>query len=255
MRSIHSTLRNVFRWSSARAACARASIASTIACALICLVASCSHPVREPTLISELPVEALAPMDAYRIAPGDELEISFFHTPELNAVVIVRPDGKIGLPLAQGVQAAGASPEELAQTLRALYARELREPEVAVNVRTFSDQLVHVGGEVGAPGVVPLVGRLTVLDAVLQAGGTLPRAKRDEILLLRRKSDGGHFVIPIDLAAVIDGRRPEDNLALRAFDAVIVPPSGVANVNTFVDLYIRQNLPIDFGVGLRPDGL
>ena len=97
----------------------------------------------KPTEIGELtPEQRDGPAD-YRIAPGDELEIAFFHTPELNTSVIVRPDGKIGLPLAQGLEAAGRTPEELATTLRRIYQAELLDPDVAVNVRTFSAYQIH----------------------------------------------------------------------------------------------------------------
>ena len=209
----------------------------------------------KPTEIGELtPEQRDGPAD-YRIAPGDELEIAFFHTPELNTSVIVRPDGKIGLPLAQGLEAAGRTPEELATTLRRIYQAELLEPDVAVNVRTFSAYQIHVGGEVEEPGMFPLVGQITVLDAIFQAGGYNSRSRLDGVLLLRRDAAGSTLTIPINIEEAITGEDPAQNLALLPYDIVLVPPSAVANLNTWIEHYIRLNLPIDFGAGIRLDDL
>ena len=189
------------------------------------------------------------------ISPGDELEISFFHTPELNTSVIVRPDGKIGLPLAQGLQAANRTPEDLALSLRRIYQAELLDPDVAVNVRTFSAYRIHVGGEVEEPGLFPLIGSITILDAIFQAGGYNTRARLDGVLLLRRDPAGGRLTIPVNIKEAISGKDPSQNLTLLPSDIVLVPPSAVANLNTWIDHYIRLNLPIDFGAGLRVDDL
>src|SRR5262245_49330612 len=107
----------------------------------------------------------------YRIGPGDELEVKFFYTPELTTVAVVRADGSINLPLVGDVKVAESTPRELAARLQAEYLKHLQRPEVAINVRTFASQRVFVGGQVGRPGMQPLVGRVSVLQAVLAADG------------------------------------------------------------------------------------
>ncbi len=222
--------------------------------ALLAFLPGCSA-VKNPTAIADLNPGLLNGPRDYRLAPGDEIEIAFFHTPELNTTVVVRPDGKIGLPLAQGVEAAGRTPEELSKEIRRLYAVELIDPDVAVIVRSFTAYQIHVGGEVKEPGMFQLTGELRVLEAIIQAGGQLTRGRMSEVLVIRRLPLGGHVVIPVDLVKVMNGVDPGQNLALLPYDAVLVPPTAIANVNTWVDHYIRQNLPIDAGVGFRPSGI
>jgi protein involved in polysaccharide export with SLBB domain len=191
-------------------------------------------------------------LEPYRIQPGDELEIRFFHTPELNVIVPVRPDGFLSLPLAHEVRAAGRTPEELRRELIERCATELAEPELAVIVRSFSGYLVHVGGEVAKPGVLQLSGPRTVLEAVLEAGGLLPSASPADVLVVRRTEGGGHELVQADLEAVLGGRDGRGNFALRPFDVVYVPTSAIADVNRWVELYIRKNIPITFTYRLNP---
>ena len=108
----------------------------------------------------------------------------------------------------------------------------------------------HVGGQVERPGVFPLTGKITVLDSVFEAGGYLPRARLNEVLIIRKNPyvDEPYLVIPVNIETILDGTDVEQNIPLLPYDAVYVPSSPIANVNSWVDLYIRQNLPFDFGI-------
>lgn len=203
--------------------------------------------------------------------PGDELEVRFFHTPELNIITPVRPDGRISLPLAQGVVAAGKSPEQLAIELKERYVDELLDPRITVIVRSFGGRKVHVGGEVNQPGVLSLAGPMTVLDAITESGGMRDSACAEQVLVLRPRARGRvrsirttaprqaepytpsqpYTVLIVDLAAVLNGSDTRQNIALRPFDAVYVPKSPIANVNKWIDQYIRRNIP--FTVSVRPE--
>jgi polysaccharide export outer membrane protein len=185
----------------------------------------------------------------YRLQPGDELDIRFYYNPELNTSVLIRPDGRISLPLANEVQAAGQTPAQLSQRLRSAYEKELRRPELTVIVRSFNSQKVFVGGEVASPGVIQALGPLTVLQSVTQAGGFKETARLNEVLVIRRDpSQPDPIVIPVDIASVVDGTQTNQDIALMPFDVVYVPKSPIANVNKFVDQYIRQNIPFGFGL-------
>ncbi len=131
----------------------------------------------------------------YRIQPGDEMDIKFFFNPELSEAVIVRPDGKISLPLVDDVQAAGLTPSELDALLTQAYARELRKPMITVIVKTFTGQRVYVGGEVGKPGVFELTAGMTALRAVFAAEGFLDTAKPEAVIVIR---NGTYFHKPIN---------------------------------------------------------
>lgn len=217
--------------------------------ALFALGFGCSSAAKQPTAISELPPEARTPAVEYVIQPGDEIELVFRHTPELNVILAVRPDGGIAAPIVHDVRAAGKTVEELREELTTAFATELRDPDVAVVLRTFAGHQVHVGGEVGTPGVFPMVRPTTVLEAVFAAGGFLPSARLDETLLMRQ-TESSYAVVPLNLAAAIDGSDPGQNLRLLPYDVVFVPRSNIANVNLWMDQYIRQNIPINFTVRL-----
>jgi protein involved in polysaccharide export with SLBB domain len=217
-----------------------------LAGAALVLLGGClgHHPKLGP-----MPGPALVPVVAsepYRIQPGDELEIRFFHTPEQNVTLPVRPDGFIALPLAYEVRAAGRTVEELRLELVDRCSRELASPEIAVIVRNISGYQVHVGGEVDKPGVLELTGPRTVLEAVFAAGGFLPTASLADVIVVRRIETGGYELVAADLDKVLDGKDARGNLALRPFDVVYVPRSPIADVNRWMDLYIRQNIPITF---------
>ena len=227
---------------------ARVTVAALLGCAG--LLQGCGPVAMNPTLIQEVIAGPSATPPRYIIGPGDELEVVFFHTPERNLLMPVRPDGYISVPLGHDVRAAGRTPEELRAMLTWAFARELESPDIAVVIRTFAAYKVHIGGEVKNPGVYPFNGSMTVLDALLLAGVITRTARLDELLVIRPDAATRSYkVIPVNMKKVFDGTDTRQNIALGPFDAVFVPTSHIADVNTWVDLYIRQNIPID--VGLR----
>lgn len=177
----------------------------------------------------------------YVLQSGDDLSIKVFHVPELEQAVRIRPDGKISLQVLNDIQAEGLTPNALAQELTTRYAEFFKEPKVAVIVTSFAGQKVFVGGEVGQPTVLPLVGNMTALTAVIQAGGFRPTARKSEVIVVRNDGQGGRLV------QVLNMNNPKDvtaaSLRLQPFDVVYVPQSRISKVDQFVDQYIRQVLP------------
>jgi len=212
-------------------------------------VSACGTSVKNPTPVETVQAaSANATPAQYLLFPGDELEIRFYYNPELNTAVVVRPDGKISLPLADEVQAAGLTVPALTQALRERFARELRRPDLTVIVRSFNAHRVFVGGEVGSPGVIQTVAPLTVLQSVYQAGGFRETARPEEVIVIRRTPGSTNpTVIPIDVTAVLDGSRVDQDIPLMPYDVVYVPKSPISNVNKFIDQYIRQNIPVGLG--------
>lgn len=196
--------------------------------------------------LPELGDDPTAPVfSAYRIQPGDQLDIRFFDTPELDELITVRPDGRIGLRLLdEAVEASGRTPEELEADLRAAYAGELRAPEIDVVVRAFAGQKVYVGGEVRKPGIVAIDGDTTVLQAIILAGGMTELADEKEVLVIRKGREGQPTPHRARLAA---GRRNvgHGGPRLAATDVVYVPRSRIADANRFVEQYIRGLLMFD----------
>lgn len=196
--------------------------------------------------------EAEKPL-AYRIAPGDQLDIKFFFNPELNETVTVRPDGMISLQLIDEIQAAGLQPVELDHKLTELYSRELRKPVLTVIVRSFTRQRIYVGGEVNTPGLVELPAGMTVLQSIFQSGGFMETAEPAETLIIRKGENDRPVPLRIDLAAVMNAGGGSD-FQLQPDDIVFVPKSAIANANKFVEQYISGLLMFrgwSFGISYR----
>lgn len=196
---------------------------------------------------------ALAARPDYRISRGDELNLRFYFTPELNTTALVRSDGRISLPLLGEVSVEGLTVADLAALVERLLSPQVKRAQVAINVQGTSTQRVFVGGEVGKPGMQPLGGPLTALQAVMVAEGMKDTAAPDQVLVLRRTASGGRQVMKADLHAVMTGAKPDDDIVLQPFDVVVVPRSGIADVGRWVDLYIRRVLPISMGFNYTID--
>jgi protein involved in polysaccharide export with SLBB domain len=221
-----------------------------VGCIAVISLGGCRPVVQRPTaLTAGVLYPPASGSSEYKIGFGDELEIKFFYTPELTTVAVVRPDGRINLPLIGDIVAARRSPVELGTQIRAAYASQVQRPDVTVNVRTFMTQRVFVGGEVTHPGVQALVGPLTVLGAIMTAEGFKDDARTSEVVIIRRDDEGRQArVYAVNLDRAISGIDPYQDLALQPADIVVVPRSGIGDVNVWVDQYIRKNLPLNFNV-------
>lgn len=214
---------------------------------LIGMLAACATPEGRPLT----PEFAVRPVQTeYRIHPGDVIDLKFFYNPELNETILVRPDGRISLQLASEVVAAGLTCEDLRKSLVSRYGKEINKPEVAVIVRSFSGQRVYVDGEVFRPGMLPLSGPVTLHQAIAAAGGFLPTAKRTDVIIIR-DVEGRHVPLKVNMEEA--AKEHGQPVFLAPFDIVYVPRSAVGEVNKFVDLYLRRNIPIGAGVGFGWD--
>jgi polysaccharide export outer membrane protein len=184
----------------------------------------------------------------YRIQVGDQLEIKFFYSPELNEQVTVRPDGRISLQLIPELVVTDLTVSKLTSELTERYAADLNQPRVTVIVREYGSQRVFVDGEVGRPGIVPILGQMTALQAISQAGGMKDTARTTEVIVIRRGAASTPVAFRVDLKRARDGRDLAQDVSLAPLDIVYVPRSRVANVNSWLDKYIRQNIPIPFGL-------
>ncbi len=194
------------------------------------------------------PATQAGPTGDYVLQRGDELEIKVFNLPELTESLRIRPDGKISLQVLNDVTAAGLTTAELRTLLTNEYAKEYRNPRVAVIVKSFSNQNIYVGGEVGQPGVMPLRGDLTALAAILQAGGIKETARTNNIILLRNSGAAGKpQVIKIGLNDILKNSKPD--VRLQPFDVVYVPKSTIAKADQFMRQYVRDLLPISVNAG------
>jgi polysaccharide export outer membrane protein len=157
----------------------------------------------------------------YRIGREDVLEVVVWHEPELTRVVPVRPDGRISLPLAGEVEAAGRTPTELQTKVSQALQPYIRDGKVAVVVREINGTRFFVLGEVTKPGGFPLRGPMSVVQAIALAGGRTEFAK-DELVWLRQGTGGKTERVPLSFRELVKGE-VAGALWLRPGDVLYVP--------------------------------
>lgn len=158
----------------------------------------------------------------YVIGVDDRLGISFWRDTDLSADVVVRPDGRITLPLLNDVQASGLTPDQLRERLQQVAAQFLDEPNATVIVKEIHSRRAFITGSVEKPGMYPLNNPMTVMQLIASAGGLREFVSGKNIVILRREGDQ-EVRLAFDYQAVLKGRSPQQNIELRSGDTVIVP--------------------------------
>jgi polysaccharide biosynthesis/export protein len=217
----------------------------TLAC-LLGLLTGCSSNndqiTSKPDAIqaaSATPTFAPKPTQEYRIQAGDQLEIKFYHNPELNDTFTVRPDGNISLLYIGDVSAAGSTPADLSRIINQKYAGELRKPSANVALKTFTMQRVFIGGEVQKQGAVPLTQGMNAMQAIFEAGGFKETATAETVLVIRRGSDNKPVPASLNLR---NGNTFDLAFQLQPQDIVYVPRSKIANADKFMKEHVRDLL-------------
>ena len=161
----------------------------------------------------------------YIIGPDDVLTIFFWHEKELSGDFVVRPDGRISLPLLNDVQAAGLTPELLRQKLAGSATKYLQDPTVTVIVKTVNSKKVFITGQVKTPGSYQLGNGLTVIQLIAMAGGLLEFADQENIVVMRaeKRPDGQPWSFHVNYAEVMKRKNPKQNIDLKPGDTVLVP--------------------------------
>lgn len=171
---------------------------------------------------SKEPKQEMAADPSYIIGPMDVLEIQVWKEPDFSRQVLVRPDGKITLPLIGDILASGMN----TMGLKALLSEKLEDfvskPEVTVIVLESRSKNFYIIGKITRPGTYPLNPDMTVLQAISVAGGLAEWADKDSIRIIRR-SGGKEEILPFDYNKVITGKKLEQNILLKPNDTIIVP--------------------------------
>lgn len=196
-----------------------------------------------PVVLAALSAAPLLAQSAdYRIGQGDILTISVWAQPELSGQFKVDGSGALALPLIGSVPAAGRSVADILTDVRTRLADGyVNNPQVAVSVAEFKSQRVYVVGEVRTPGVVPLSGALTLIEALTRVGSFTDYAG-GELLVVRPPADrpatagpilpnepGAQEVLRVDVQT-LQSRGPSQNIELRDGDTVVVPRAEVVYI-------------------------
>lgn len=191
---------------------------------------------------------------AYRISPGDVLDVAPLTAPELARTVTVQPDGRITLPLVPPIMVADRSTQQAEYALAEAYSAQLVRPDVSVSVKQASPLKVFVGGEVDKPGVYDMPGDIDALQAVIMAGGFKTSARKSEVVVIRRGNNGQPMMRTANLNQSLYQPLGSESVPLRRYDVIYVPRSTIANVGLFVQQYLRDAIPLSFSYSLNGGG-
>lgn len=185
---------------------------------MACLIVPAAHAAETQPAKS-------AVTDDYVIGPGDEVQVYVWQNPELTLTVPVRPDGKISTPLVEDMVAIGKTPSILARDIEGVLSEFVKTPRVNVIVTnpTSVFSQVRVVGQVREQQAVPYREGMTVMDAVLAAGGLAEFAAPNRSKLIRTEN-GKEVQIPVRVKRLFDGDMKQ-NLKLRPGDVLVIPQS------------------------------
>ena len=160
----------------------------------------------------------------YRLGPEDVISVAVFQQEKYSRPNIkIPPSGRIYLALIpEGIFVNGKTPDEVAELIKKRYDEYIIEPQVTVSLDQAGSYRYSVVGDVAVPGIKLMTRRLSVSEAVAEAGGVLATGARSKVFVLRKQQDGTLKPIPVNLTAVYKGQAP-DSTYLNPGDQVIVP--------------------------------
>ena len=148
----------------------------------------------------------------YRLGPTDVISVTVFGAPELDREASIDAAGRFSLPLLGSVAAAGKTTQELAQDIeQRLRGEYLTKPSVTVNVKEAKSRVVTIDGEVREPGVYPVMGRMTLQQAIASAKGASDIANIKNIVVFRTV-DGRKMAAMFNLQDIRSGRYPDPEI-------------------------------------------
>jgi polysaccharide export outer membrane protein len=167
----------------------------------------------------EAKIAGVAPVDSrtYVIGAEDVIFVKVWRDNDVSGQFLVRPDGRISVPLIGDVTASGRTPEQLEKDISERLSRFIKEPQVNVGILVVGSKKYFILGEVNRPGSFPLVVPTNVLEALVNAGGFRDFANQTKILILR-----GDKVLRFNYKQVTRGKKPEQNILLEPGDKIIV---------------------------------
>lgn len=166
-------------------------------------------------------------VESYLIGVDDQLQVTVWHNPDLSVSVPVRPDGKITVPLVGDIPAGGRTTDQVSTEIQQKLAQYIRDPQVAVILTALRSHeylsRVRVTGAVRSPISIPYRQGMTVLDAVLAAGGTTEFAAPDRTELYRRNGSGSTQSYAVRLEKILQQGDLANNYPVQPGDVITVP--------------------------------
>ncbi len=166
--------------------------------------------------------EAASAPAAYRLQPGDVIEVSVWKEQDLQREILIRPDGGFTFPLAGEIDSLGKTVDDVRSILSERLKRYVPSPVVTIAVKSIGGNRIYVIGKVNHAGEFPFSSALDVMQAISLAGGTTSFAALNDIVILRRHN-GQQQAIHFRYSDVARGRDLEQNIQLQSGDTVVVP--------------------------------
>jgi len=191
--------------------------------------------------------------NTYRLGPEDIVSVNVFGQDRYSrSGIIIPPSGRISLALIPGgIFVNGKTVDEVAESIKKRYDEYIIDPQVSVSLDKASSYRYSVIGDVGQPGIRMMSHRLTVAEAIGEAGGVLSTGNRSKIIVLRRQADGNLTPIPVNLTAIYKGKAP-DITYLVPGDQVIVPGNKLKTFQKIMTFFPVLNFARIFTGGLLP---
>lgn len=173
----------------------------------------------------------------YKLGPEDVISVTVFNQDRYSkSGIIVPPSGRISLSLIPGgIFVNGKTVDEVADIIKKRYDEYIIDPQVTVSLDKASSYRYSVIGDVGQPGVRLMSHRMTVTEALAEAGGVLQTGNKSGVTVLRRQANGDLARIPVNVSAIYKGKAP-DNVYLVPGDQIMVPGNTLKKIQTIMGL-------------------
>jgi len=162
-------------------------------------------------------------LEDYRIGSGDTLQISVWKEPDASVPsVVVRPDGKITIPMLKDVEVAGLTPSETEKLITDGLGKYITDANVTVVIAAINSKKIYVIGAVRKEGTLSYTYGMTVMQALSEAGGLTDYAKHKKIYILRNEG-GREYRLDFNYDEVVKGERMDQNIVLLPGDTLVIP--------------------------------
>jgi protein involved in polysaccharide export with SLBB domain len=160
----------------------------------------------------------------YRLGPEDVVSVQVFGQDRYSrGGIIIPPSGRISLQLIPGgIFVNGKTVEEVAELIKKQYDEYIIDPQVTVSLEKASSYRYSVIGDVAHPGILLMSHRMTVTEALAEAGGVLQTGNKSKVVVLRRQANGILSPIAVNVSLIYQGKAP-DSTYLVPGDQIIVP--------------------------------
>jgi len=191
--------------------------------------------------------------NTYRLGPEDVVSVSVFGQDRYSrSGIIIPPSGRISLALIPGgVFVNGKTVDEVAEAIKKSYDEYIIDPQVSVSLDKASSYRYSVIGDVAQPGIRLMSHRMTVTEALGEAGGVLQTGDRSRVVVLRRQADGNLKPIPVNVSAIYKGKAP-DVTYLVPGDQVIVPGNKLKSFQKIMSFFPILSFARIFTGGIFP---